>query len=282
MFVDHLLLRRRHAVVLRLVHRIGEDGRKERHVHVVLGDLVEAEQKHRAPREEDAVGHTALQHVARLRRRSLHVGAAQHGHHLPDRALRRADFHALDVLGQHHFLAAMIAARLEHEGEAEVRVLHLLRGVLTVPGIERRRALLGVGEHEGQLSGRDDGKATWLVTRIDISDVGNAVARHVVVVERLAELLGGEDRRLDGAVRGLLDVGCPFLGRRHQRMGGRQPDRDFQVHCLVLGERRRTQQADRQRQSELFHWAVSSDLFVGPTYRAMTRAPTAFIAPGDG
>ena len=30
------------------------------------------------------------------------------------------------------------------------------------------------------------------------------------------------------------------------------------------------------------HWAVSSDLFVGPTYRAMTRAPTAFIAPGDG
>ena len=83
---------------------------------MILGDLVEPEQEHGAPREEDAVGDPALQHVPRLRRRGLHIGAAQHGHHLADRALRRADLHALDVLGQHHLLAPVIAARLEHEG----------------------------------------------------------------------------------------------------------------------------------------------------------------------
>src|SRR5215471_2235702 len=107
----------------------------------------------------------------------------------------------------------MIAAWLENEGHAEVRILHFAGSVLAVPRIECRCALLGVGKHEGQLSRRDDGEAAWLVTWINVGDVGDAVARHVVVVERLAELLGREDRRLDSAARLLLDVGRPFLRR---------------------------------------------------------------------
>ena len=62
----------------------------ERHVHVVLHHLVDAEQEDRAPREGDRVGDAALEHVARLGRRGLHVGAAQQRDHLADRALRRA------------------------------------------------------------------------------------------------------------------------------------------------------------------------------------------------
>jgi hypothetical protein len=88
----------------------------------------------------------------------LHVGAAQHCHHLADRALRRADLHALDVLGHHHLLLAVIAARLEHEGEAEVRVLHLGGGVLAVPRIECRRSLLGVEKVKGNCPAEMIGK----------------------------------------------------------------------------------------------------------------------------
>ena len=54
------------------------------------------------------------------------------------------------------------------------------------------RAALGVGDQERQLAGADDREAAGLVAGIDVGEVGDAVARHVVVVERLAELLRRE------------------------------------------------------------------------------------------
>ena len=41
----------------------------------------------------------------------------------------------------------------------------------------------------GNSPGADDREAARLIARIDVGHVGDAVARHVVVVERLAELL---------------------------------------------------------------------------------------------
>src|SRR5258708_32492890 len=43
MIVDHLLLRGRHLVVLRLVHHPHKARRVERRVHMILGHLVDAE-----------------------------------------------------------------------------------------------------------------------------------------------------------------------------------------------------------------------------------------------
>ena len=78
------------------------------------------------------------------------------------------------------------------EGEAELHVLHLARGVFAVPGVERLRAALGVRHQERQFAGGDDREAAGLVAGIDVGEVGDAVARHVVMVERLAELLRPE------------------------------------------------------------------------------------------
>ena len=44
----------------------------------------------------------------------------------------------------------------------------------------------------GKFAGADDREAAGLIARIDVGDVGDAVARHVVMVERLAELLRRE------------------------------------------------------------------------------------------
>ena len=73
----------------------------------------------------------------------------------------------------------------------------------------RANAALGVADQERQLAGGDDREAAGLVAGIDVGDVGDAVARHVVMVERLAELLRGKDLVFDGAVRGLLDSRRP-------------------------------------------------------------------------
>src|SRR6266404_5818962 len=123
-----------------------------------------------------------------------------------------------------------------HEGEAELDVLHLLRGVFAVPGVDRLRAALGVGEQEGQLAGADDREAAGLVAGIDVGEVGDAVARHVVMVEGLAELLRRIDLVFERAVRGLLDRGAPFLEGLLQRMRGRDPVRQLELEGLVLGQ----------------------------------------------
>ena len=51
-------------------------------------------------------------------------------------------------------------------------------------------AALGVRHQERHFAGGDDREAARLIARVDVGQVGDAVARHVVVVERLAELLG--------------------------------------------------------------------------------------------
>ena len=55
------------------------------------------------------------------------------------------------------------------------------------------RAALGARHQERQFAGGDDREAAGLIAGIDVSEVGDAVARHVVMVERLAELLRGID-----------------------------------------------------------------------------------------
>ena len=68
----------RHRVVLVLVHHPDERRRVERHVHVVASPTLSMPNRlDRAPREGDRVGDAALEHVARLGRRGLHVGAAE-------------------------------------------------------------------------------------------------------------------------------------------------------------------------------------------------------------
>ena len=73
-----------------------------------------------------------------------------------------------------------------------MHVLHLGAGVFAIPLVERLRAALGVRHHERQIAGVDDREAARLVAGADVGDVGDAVARHVVVVEGLAELLRGK------------------------------------------------------------------------------------------
>src|SRR6476659_11313845 len=126
---------------------------------------------------------------------------------------------------------------IKDEGEAILHVLHLVRRIFAIPGIDRPDAALGVADQERQLAGSNDGEATGLVTGIDVGEVGDAVARHVVMVESLAELLGRKDFELDGAVRCLLDRCAPFLHRFLQRMRRRDPVRKLEIESLVLRER---------------------------------------------
>jgi hypothetical protein len=116
-------------------------------------------------------------------------------------------------------------------------VRHLLGRVFAVPRIERGASILRVGEQERQLHRAHHGEAAGLVARVDVRDVGDAVARHVVVVERLAELLGGIDLHLDRAAGGLLDRSGPGFGGRVHRMRCRHPVRETPLHGLVLRER---------------------------------------------
>src|ERR1043165_7663237 len=140
-----------------------------------------------------------------------------------------AYFRHRDLLG-----LGMERARIMEEREAELHVLHLLLGIFAVPLVERAGAFLGVRHHERQVAGVDDREAAGLVAGADVGDVGDAVARHVVMVERLVELLRGKHLRLDGAVRGLLDRAAPVLERLLQRMRRRHPVRQAQLKGLVL------------------------------------------------
>ena len=84
--------------------------------------------------------------------------------------------------------------RIKHEGEAEVHVLHLRRGVLAIPLVERRRCRPWRWRQERQFAGSDDREAARLIAGVHIREVGDAVARHVVVVHGLAQLLGRKQR----------------------------------------------------------------------------------------
>src|SRR3974390_903553 len=99
------------------------------------------------------------------------------------------------------------------------------------------RPALRVGDQKRELAGRDDRKAARLVAGIDVSEVGNPVARHVVMVERLAELLRGVDLVMDRAAGILFDRRAPILQRLLQRMRRRYPMRNFQIEGLLLRKR---------------------------------------------
>ncbi len=122
------------------------------------------------------------------------------------------------------------------EGEAELDVLHLRFGIFPVPGVERHRAALGVRHQERQFAGADDREAAGLIAGIDVGEIGDAVARHVVVIERLAELLGRIDLPLESAVRRPLDRRTPFFHRLVQRMRRRYPVREFELEGSLLGK----------------------------------------------
>src|SRR6202011_762197 len=98
----------------------------------------------------------------------------------------------------------MPGQRVENEREAVFDVLHLARGVFSIPGINRAIAAFGISDQEGQFTGGNDRKSAGLIAGVDIGEIGNAVARHVVMIEGAAELLGWEDLVFDRAVRGLL------------------------------------------------------------------------------
>ena len=96
-----------------------------------------------------------------------------------------------------------------------------------------------VGQKERQRRSVDHREAAGLIAGADVGDVGDAVARHVVMVERLAELLGGKNLEVQGAAGGLVDRGRPVLERFLQRMRGRCPRGNLQIEALVLRLRRR-------------------------------------------
>ena len=174
----------------------------------------------------------------------LHVGAAEGGHQRGDGGMRGSDLHALDVAGHHDLLGLGVErAVVVHEAEAELDVLHLGAGVLAIPLVERLRAALGIRHHEGEIAGVDDGEAARLIARADVGDVGDAVARHVVVVEGLAELLRRKHGKRHGAVGGRLHRAAPVLQRLLQRMRRRHPVRQLQVNRLVLRSHRRSDRA---------------------------------------
>src|SRR3984957_9948589 len=143
------------------------------------------------------------------------------------------------------------------EGEAELDVLHLLVGIFAVPGVQPHRTALGVRHQERQFAGADDRKSPGLEAGIDVSDVGDAVARHVVVIERLAELLCRINARFDGAARGLLDRGAPILQRLLQGMRCRHPMRYLQLEGFFLRNSRSRADSQQQGQQGLSHRSPS-------------------------
>ena len=212
---------------------------------MVLDHLVDAKQRQRPPGESDGVGHAAFEHVTRLGRGGLHIGAAQHGDDLAHGGGGRAHLHAFDVGGTHHFFARVQGARVVCEGKAEMHFLHFLGGISPVPGINGGGAGLGVGDHEGQRGGCKDWETARLVAGVDVREIGNAITRHVVMVKRLAQLLGGEQGSVQCAARGLFETFTPGLQRRVEGVLCRDPARELEHHVFVLGLGRR-QQAQRQ------------------------------------
>ncbi len=92
---------------------------------------------------------------------------------------------------------------------------------------------------KGSSPAREDREAAGLIARVDPGQLGDAVARHVVMVGRLAELLRREQRNLDGALGGSFHRLRPRLvAELGERMVGRHPVGELQLDLLVLGARR--------------------------------------------
>src|SRR5215831_812934 len=221
--VDRLFLRWRHLVVFVFVEHEREGGDIERHIHVELRHLVDAEQHQRAPREGHRISDALFQYVAHFGRARLNIDAAQLAHEGSHGGVRGSDLQAPDVARHQDLLVGMERARIVDKGETEFHVLHLAGGIFAVPGIERLGSALGIGHQERKLARRNDGEAPRLVAGIHIGEVGYAVAGHIVMVERFAELLGRKHLVFEGSAGRLLDRGPPVLQRFLQRMIWRYP-----------------------------------------------------------
>ena len=77
MAINGFFLTGRHRVVFVVVHHPDEWRDVQRHIHVVFDNLIDAKQCERAPWESNRICYAALQHIARFRRRGLHVGTAK-------------------------------------------------------------------------------------------------------------------------------------------------------------------------------------------------------------
>ncbi len=108
-----------------------------------------------------------------------------------------------------------------------MHILHFGCGVFAVPRVDRAIAAFGAADQKRQLASRDNWETSRLITWIDVSEIGDAIARHVVMVECLAELLRRIDFICDRSVRGLLDVVGPVLDGLLQRMRRRHPVREL-------------------------------------------------------
>jgi hypothetical protein len=137
------------------------------------------------------------------------------------------------------FLAGMPGQRVENERETVFDVFHFACGVFSIPRVHCAIAPFGISNQEGQFAGGNDRESAGLITGIDIGEIGNAVARHVVMIEGAAELLRWEDLVFDASVRGLFDRSAPILHRLLQRVSRRHPMGELELEGLVLGERAR-------------------------------------------
>ena len=74
-----------------------------------------------------------------------------------------------------------------------MRVLHLHGRIFSIPGVERRCTLAGIAKVKG-ISPMPISGTAGLIPWVDIGDIDDAVARHIVMVERLAELFRRKHR----------------------------------------------------------------------------------------
>ena len=205
---------------------------------MVLGDAIDAEDVERVPGEGDRVRSTSRQGLARLRRRHPDAGAAEHADEAPDGRLRWADVLASSSSGR---------TSLSFEGKCRASANDMQNltspissGIGAIPRIERARAGFGVGEVERDLAMCNDREAPGLIAGIDVCDVCDAIARHVVVVGRGAQLLRGEDGNGEPAVGRFGDRLSPrHQSGRLQGMLRRHPVGDALLRARIRGHRQR-------------------------------------------
>ncbi len=104
MIIDHFFLRGGHGRIGPWIHEPLEGDGMDGCIHMVLRHFVDAEQRHRAPRERDCLRHSLLHHVAHLGCARLHIGAAEQRHPGRDGRLRGPHLYSLDVARDHDLL----------------------------------------------------------------------------------------------------------------------------------------------------------------------------------
>src|SRR4051794_25787000 len=102
-----------------------------------------------------------------------------------------------------------------------------------------------LANQERNFARRNNWKPARLVAWIHVRKLDDSITRHVVVIERLAQLLRGIDRRFNRASGGLLDRRGPLLHCLLQGMGWRNPMRQLELNDFVLRRSRKRQRGNR-------------------------------------